>query len=96
MDGYRRGAGDLGGGFQSGVVGLGSGFRDVSGALSGLYDASFGKLIRTEFEAGEDRRKNEAAERMKNFARAYGQVPKNEQLIGDRYGLSNYYPVFDR
>jgi|688.fasta_scaffold31901_5 hypothetical protein len=68
------------------------------GALRDLFDSSLGKtgVFKSQFERGEDRRKDEAAERLKNFARTYGGVPKREQLVGDRYGLANYYPVLDR
>jgi hypothetical protein len=75
------------------VVGsLGQGFQSGVGALKDLFGEGFGKLFKTEFEIGEDRRKNEAAERMKNYTRTYGYTPKNEQLIGDMYGLPNYGP----
>jgi hypothetical protein len=70
----------------------GTAMESGGGALRGLFDSSLGKsdLFKTQFERGEDIRKNEAAERMKNFIRAYGRISENERLVANRYGLRDY------
>jgi hypothetical protein len=70
----------------------GTAMESGGGALRGLFDSSLGKsdLFKTQFERGEDARKSEAAERMKNFIRAHGQISDNERLVANRYGLRDY------
>lgn len=74
---------------------LRGGWGDVSNAFRGALDTLWGgdtmrRLFPTEFEAGEDARKNEAAARIKNYTRTYGGASERELLIGDRYGIPRY------
>ena len=88
----RDGYGEANKNIGSVVGALGTGFQNVSGALKDLFTTGMSQMSPSEFAQGEDARKNEAAERMKNFTRTYGYTPTKEQLIGDIYGLPNYGP----
>lgn len=70
----------------------GTAMESGGGALRGLFDSSLGKtdLFKSQFERGEDARKNEAAERMKNFIRAGYQLGDGERRVAERYGLRDY------